>query len=274
MMAASRKFHRTRLNRRNLYKMVAGITLLMAVYLAIWTGVDPPTKSAEYELTESTTESGEQIVKLGYYCSNGSSNAWQYAAVCWNSVLLLCASVLAFQTRNVVQAFNESRTLAFLIYSHALFIILRIFLLIFGESFSGNMANLLGSLLISMDQMAGCVIYFLPKFLASDEDPAFRSSAAHSSRFSQGLTPAMLEETRRSNVAAKWIESKGGQVAGVHFDKLVHDTKSGERFPLGASSHQSFTANDASGSGNVDENPSEQVPSQSENATIDENRSE
>ena len=110
MMSAARSMRRVSLNRNNLYKVVAGIVLLMAVFLATWTGVDPPQKTAEYELTDQTTESMEQVVGVTYFCSGGNSNGWQYAAVGARLVLLICASVLAFQTRNVISTFNESRT--------------------------------------------------------------------------------------------------------------------------------------------------------------------
>jgi hypothetical protein len=109
MMTAAQTLRRTKVNRKTLYELVAGITFLMVIYLAIWTGVDPPQQAVEYELTESTTDTGDIIVAQRNYCNGGDSAIWQYAAVGWNAVLLICASVLAFQTRNVVQEFNEAR---------------------------------------------------------------------------------------------------------------------------------------------------------------------
>jgi len=176
MMEAARHMRRVTLKRETLHTAVAAIAVLMAIYLAVWTGVDPPDVAAEFQMTDSKSEYGEQIVGVSYFCSRGDSNAWSSVAVGWNVLLLITASVLAFQTRNVVSTFNESQTLAFLIYSHMLFVLLRASLLVFQDNFTGTMVDHLRALLISIDQIAACVIYFLPKFIAKDEHEPSRTS--------------------------------------------------------------------------------------------------
>ena len=193
MMQAARELRRITIRRDILYKSVAAISLCVLVYLAIWSAIDPPQQVAEYSMTGSTTATGEYIVGKTYYCSNGASAAWQFAAVAWNAILLMCASVLAFQTRNVLQTFNESRTLAFLIYSHFIFVLARISIIFLSGHVKGSILDYSLSLIYSLDQMAACCIYFVPKLLTTtDEDISdlvSRDTLSHgnSRRFSTGM---------------------------------------------------------------------------------------
>jgi hypothetical protein len=79
------------------------------------------------------------------------------------------------QTRTVQKDFNESQTLAFLIYSNFLFVVIRLImqLLSSGSSSTMSAATLSGirSVIFSVDTMATIIIYFLPKFLESNVDP-------------------------------------------------------------------------------------------------------
>lgn len=165
MMEAARELRRITIQKDRLYKAVGVVCIPLIACLIAWTVVNPPEKVAEFSLTEDYTETvyKERIVDTNYYCNGGDSDAWQYVALGWNTVLLLCASVLAFQTRNVVQNFNESRTLAFMIYSHFVFVVLRIGTFLLSDQLDGTTATQLRSLLYAADQMTACVIYFLPK---------------------------------------------------------------------------------------------------------------
>jgi hypothetical protein len=113
LMIASRELRRVTIQKDVLHKSVIIICLVVIAYLAVWSAMSPPMQDTEYHMTGETTETGDWVVGKTSFCSNGGeSNVWQFVAVAWNAVLLLCASVLAFQSRNVIQQFNESRTLA------------------------------------------------------------------------------------------------------------------------------------------------------------------
>ena len=163
MASAARRMRRVKINRNNLYLTVAIFTTLIVIFLSVWTAIDPSRTNKEYELTETQNSFGDTIVNVSYFCNGGDEKFWQYIGVGWNLILLLVASVLAFQSRNIVETFNESRTLAFLIYSHTLFVIVRTSLFIFEDKISGPLMNTLRSSLASIDQISSCVIYFLPK---------------------------------------------------------------------------------------------------------------
>jgi hypothetical protein len=104
MMEAARELRRFVIKRGTLYKAVAFIEICLVVFLACWTGLDPPRQQAEYAImTSSKTEYYEELIaEKRFCCSGGASRAWQFSAVGWNALLLVCASVLAFQSLNVL----------------------------------------------------------------------------------------------------------------------------------------------------------------------------
>jgi hypothetical protein len=163
MMAAASRMRRVNISIQSLYQRVALIGLIIVVFLITWTFLDPPTKEAIYKLTNMESSKGKRIVSVSYFCGMRSL-AWQYVSVGWNAVLLLCASVLAFQARNVSAKFNESRTLAFLTYSHFVFVCLRLGTLALQDQLDGTTIDSIQSLLYSVDTIATVMIYFLPKF--------------------------------------------------------------------------------------------------------------
>ena len=188
LMGAARQFRRIVLTRKTLFGAVFGISAMVSIFLLVWTIVDPPNKNREYSLTNDvvTDDMGHSrtVVDVVYFCSSDSL-VWDYIAVGWNGILLLCATVLAVQTRTVQKDFNESQTLAFLIYSHFLFVALRLIVLLLssGNSSTVNEATLSGlrSLIFSVDTMATIFIYFLPKFLTNTTDPNGSMSLSMSS---------------------------------------------------------------------------------------------
>ena len=111
LMQAAQRMRRVVLNRQRLFGIVFGLTLLNVVYLIIWTIFDVPTIQFDYSITDDVNESGETIVLLTSYCDS-TQDFWRLVSVTWNCLLLLCATVLAVQARNIHQDFNESTTLA------------------------------------------------------------------------------------------------------------------------------------------------------------------
>lgn len=132
------------------------------IYLSVWTAVDMP-KSIESLLLD---ESGDgNIIDLDRFCSS-DSEIWSMMAHFWQVALLLSASVLAFQSRDVVEEMNESRKIGFLIYSHFMFLIIRIVVrnLALNGSILGSISSVVVSMLLSFDVLIGIFIYFGPKF--------------------------------------------------------------------------------------------------------------
>jgi len=114
---------------------------------------------------------------MSYYCSS-ESDIWMFIAVGWNFLLLFLASILAFQTRLLQKGFNESHTLAFLIYSHFLFVVIRLiimFLSTWDDATQDILRQSLG-LNLSIDTITTLLIYFAPKFRITED--SLRSSGS------------------------------------------------------------------------------------------------
>lgn len=174
--SAARKFRRVTLTRKSLFRAVGGISLIVVVYLMLWTTLDPPDREAEYSLTRQRTEMNETVVNVRYYC-NSFASAWKYGALAWHVLMLVSATVLAFQTRRVQKLFNECHTLAVMIYSHGVFVILRSICCLLAGYVSYGVVRLLLSLIFSTDAILTLLIYFCPKlFLDKDNEPDHRVS--------------------------------------------------------------------------------------------------
>lgn len=242
LMSAAREMRRIRVKRTVLYRTVASISLGVVFYLALWTGLSPPEAAVEYTMTDTVTSLTEVIVGKTLFCSDGGdTSTWQFVAVAWNLVLLICASVLAFQARNVVQSFNESRTLAMMIYSHFIFILARIYIIYLGDRVGGSTVNYSLSLVYAVDQITACCIYFLPKIIA------MKNPEMNSSNFSSGDSPSYLQTSRR-NVSSMLGRIKTATAIDLSKRYNSNDAASSDRFSAG-----SPTSGNRSGSVHMDE---------------------
>lgn len=170
LLHAARQARRIEVNMPSLYGAVFGISLVVVVFLFLWSVVDAPRRQEGYTLSSDLTPAGETIVWVREYCQS-DSDAWRYVAALWHSLLLVAATVLAFQTRKLKTDFNENQSLALMIYSHAVFVLLRVltFSLEFGDGGESE-AMRYRSLIFSCDALTSIGIYFFSKFFLSKDD--------------------------------------------------------------------------------------------------------
>eukprot|EP00588_Corethron_pennatum_P013521 CAMPEP_0194276232 /NCGR_PEP_ID=MMETSP0169-20130528/8874_1 /TAXON_ID=218684 /ORGANISM="Corethron pennatum, Strain L29A3" /LENGTH=796 /DNA_ID=CAMNT_0039019897 /DNA_START=74 /DNA_END=2464 /DNA_ORIENTATION=+ len=169
IMNAAKKLKRVIVPRKNLYQTVFIICGLVVLVLAFWSAFDPPVGMKQFRITNMKTKEDDYIIKVGHYC-NSKSNTWQYIAHIWTITLLLCTSVLSAQMRSVRKNFNESLPLAVMTYSHFIFEIMQVMTHLLPESVSQVDISYVRSLLYSTDTIATVVIYFIPKFLTSNQE--------------------------------------------------------------------------------------------------------
>jgi hypothetical protein len=116
LMKDSMKCRKTNVSKAQVYKIVGAIVFVVMIYLSIWTGIDAPTPQSELVLR---TESGNEV-DVQVQCE--SDNAiWELITLGWRGVLICCAAAVAFVSRNIPQAFNESRVVANVAYVSFLF---------------------------------------------------------------------------------------------------------------------------------------------------------
>jgi hypothetical protein len=197
LINAAQRMRRVRLDPSRLLGGVALILFFINAFLSTWTAIDPPLQKEEYALGEVPL-AGETVVTVTYFCSS-SSPAWNFAALAWNAVLLLIATVLAIQARSMPQSFNESQTLPNLIYSHFVFVLLRVVTYLLPNVVKESTLGHLRSFLFSIDTILTLAIYFWPKFTAKDEEQRRRSSTVYASQRQSFMTAI--------NTPLQWISN-------------------------------------------------------------------
>jgi len=169
VLQAGRKFRRVTVDKNQLLKTSIGISAIAAVFCAIWTGVDPLMVQEELSMVDETNILGETVVWVSYYCES-ESGGWFLFSFVWQCLLLISGSVLAYQIRSAPPIVNDSKELAFMIYSSSISLILRIVVYVLGYTLPlvtrGSLQKV-RSLLWSIDSVVHICIYF-SKFLRND----------------------------------------------------------------------------------------------------------
>eukprot|EP00934_Nitzschia_sp_Nitz4_P008847 Nitzschia sp. Nitz4//scaffold124_size66437//58765//65003//NITZ4_006121-RA/size66437-processed-gene-0.51-mRNA-1//-1//CDS//3329534582//8837//frame0 len=166
LIASAKKQKRIRISREVMLLEVAGVVVLVLIFLLTWTIVDPPIDVEIRRLVNS------HIVELDTRCAS-SSSGWRLTAFGWQALLLFIAAILAFQSRGVMIQLNESRSLAIMVYSHFMFVCLRGMSSIFyiQGTLPSSQTALVLSLIYSVDAFAAMCIYVLPKLYAAQQAP-------------------------------------------------------------------------------------------------------
>ena len=164
LMLATEQMRRVKVRMGSLFGAVIFFCVFVVVCLAVWTIMDPPRKDEDLELTDDKTENDETIIRRVFYC-NSENETWNFLGVSWQAILLLCASILAFQTRKVREDLNETKTLAMMIYSQTILVILRAITYVLEDSLDHADVAAARSIIYSIDALATMAIYFVPKFL-------------------------------------------------------------------------------------------------------------
>ena len=175
ILQSARKLRRVRISPASMIIKVVLVVVMVTGFLLAWTIVDQPDRTEVRVLANDGLDaSTSNIVKSSLRCAS-DSYYWYYFSLAWQALLLLVASVLAFLSRKVVQDFNESQSLGFMVYSHFLFMVLRAVLAFMGQSntLKPNVVAALLSYDYSFDSLIALFIYLVPKLkqaiLWSDE---------------------------------------------------------------------------------------------------------
>lgn len=151
----SSNFRRVKISRKTLHGYVGICITCVLIYLMVWTILDP------YTVFTRPILEGNTII-MRKECTS-SSKQWYFVSLIWQILLLLWATVLAIQTRNVRQEFNESQRLGFLVYTNFIFVIIRLVLFFVSSSFRPSQLSSITSYLFCIDTIANICVYFVPK---------------------------------------------------------------------------------------------------------------
>lgn len=156
LIQSSKKMQRISINPQSLLLRVVLWMSLIIVFLVVWTVYDPPA-SVEFR---SINENDLTIVSIDRECLSDAI-FWEVVQNCLHALLLLICAIFAFQSRHTVSVVNDSRVLAQLVYSHFLFMILRLMVTAFDllDVFHSSLVSTLASFNHSFDTLFAMGIY-------------------------------------------------------------------------------------------------------------------
>lgn len=198
----SMSFQRVDFKLKNLKLAVFYLILLVLLFLSIWTYIDPNTSV----VNEILKDREQGIVSSSVRCAS-ASRIWRVITFVWEAVLLLCILVLALQSQSMIAELDESQALTLMVYTHFLFLVLRLIVGWMGllGSIMANIEGGITSLLLSLDTILCVLIYFGNKFFA------IRMSDRRKNRSSGNSLS--LNSDRNGRVI---MSAKGSRISGLN----------------------------------------------------------
>jgi hypothetical protein len=156
LIQSSKKMQRININPQSLLIRVIIWMSLIIVFLVVWTVYDAPAVEESRHLNQQDTT----IVSIDRECKS-EAIFWEVAQASLQALLLLICAIFAFQSRHSVSIVNDSRVLAQLVYSHFMFMILRLMVTAFDlfDVFDGSIVSTLASFNHSFDALFAMCIY-------------------------------------------------------------------------------------------------------------------
>lgn len=167
LVSSGKHMQRVRLSSRSLWVSYSSALTAVAVFLFLWTSLDPTLQHVDYELTEDLTSAGETIISARKHCASESS-VWVLLSLGWQGLLLLYTGVIAFLASRVQEELNGARNLAKLALSHGIFLALRTVV----HSTLENTLETRGlyNLILIADCFLAVLIYVAPKLYHDSDD--------------------------------------------------------------------------------------------------------
>jgi hypothetical protein len=204
--SSAKKMKRVLVKPKTMIAAVASVVGVVLVYLIVWTIVDPPT------LVEDRVVSpvDDRVIEVAENCDS-QSYYWLVVCHAWEALLLICATVLAVQSRNVAQQLNESKSLGVMVYVHFFFKVLRLIVYFLDDIFPPNIRAAMYSFLWSTDTIVALGVYFGPK-LAIANSKSREGGDRRSTAFRTSLYPS-----DNTNMVAKYRQAAELAAAGDCF---------------------------------------------------------
>jgi len=161
--------------------LVMSITMLLA-YLIIWTSVDIPKRTDDFEIIE-----GEVTIVAFHAGCASSSTIWGNISLAVESFVLISATILAYQSREIIGMLDESHWLAFLVYSHSVFLMIRVMIqvLLLSGMIKSALSTKIMAIVVALETIAAMLVYFLPKFVTIRSKKATKTVIVQTLRSSQ-----------------------------------------------------------------------------------------
>mmetsp|Transcript_931 Transcript_931/g.1213 ORF Transcript_931/g.1213 Transcript_931/m.1213 type:complete len:846 (-) Transcript_931:357-2894(-) len=181
MTRFTRAYQRANVKPRHLNCIFLGAISITVIFLTLWYKLDP----VKLERRANLVQKGGHDVAIVDVCEC-NSGSWYIACLLLWLLLISSASIIIYQSRDVTEAFNESRGLALMIYSHFIFGSLYILVYCIAQANYFNEKTLFQSVvsvLMSLDTIFAVSFYFGQKFFAAMDKE--RKALRRSIRFSR-----------------------------------------------------------------------------------------
>jgi len=181
MTRFTRAYQRANIKSRHLNFIFLGAILFTIMFLTLWYKLDP----VKLERRANLVKKGGHDVAILDVCEC-NSESWYISYLLLWVLLLSSASIIIYQSRDVTEAFNESRGLALMIYSHFMFGSLHILVICIAKAnyFSEKtLFQSVVSVLMSLDTICAVSFYFGQKFFAAMDEK--RKASRRLLRFSR-----------------------------------------------------------------------------------------
>jgi len=168
----ARLFRKVQIDSKRFKKQLAFAIVVLVAYLTIWTAVDMPKKTDDFKILE-----GEVTTTVEFYSGCASfSPVWEVVPLGFEGFVLLSASVLAYQSREIIEKLDESNWLAFLVYTHSVFLLIRVvdMVLAISGAITASMSTKIMGIVVALETIACILVYFLPKFVRIKSKKALR----------------------------------------------------------------------------------------------------
>ena len=164
LMRAGEHFQRADIDKHKFKKVMATTWIILVLYLTIWTIFDIPSPKKNYY--ESRDGENTMVTVNEYTGCASRSDWWEIFSIAFEGMILVATTILTYFCRSAIEELNESRSLSFVVYSHFLFLIMRLlmFSLMSSEILTNALYIRIVSLLITSDTLVAVCVYFFPKF--------------------------------------------------------------------------------------------------------------
>ena len=160
LMNDSKNCRVTKVSKEKVYKVSGAVVGIIVLYLTIWTVFDTQTPESELFLRDESSNDVDVYIQ----CSS-KSMIWALTAFCWEGILICASAAVAYISRNITAAFNESRVLGNVAYVSFLFFVFR--LIVFALPVivlqPSNKASIY-SILLTLESLVVIGLYFGVKF--------------------------------------------------------------------------------------------------------------
>ena len=166
MMNQANKMRQVTVTKKKLYGTVAIIVAFVVSYLIVWTAVDPMLETISRQKVKADEEDSSVLICKLCTSSTSTYNFWTCISLGALFLVLFGAAILAFQSRNVLQDFNESTSLALSAYSHFIIATIRVAGVVVASTTIQPPDRIIfaNSFLFSADVLLSLGLYFGPKF--------------------------------------------------------------------------------------------------------------